>query len=173
MLNWVSNSVISTNRLNTPMSARMPLSPYIECTNVSIGICTSNSAQPYQADFAVPNILGTNADDANTMSMLPRLTFLIPKVIEMVADMQLEELDSLSEEQLKLSVDEWVNDASNVAAINAMVPRDVSHIDLDLQEDLPFDLPKLPSTAYESVSKLFFGLSNRDETSQLLSFKDF
>jgi para-nitrobenzyl esterase len=105
--------------------------------------------------------------------MLPRLTFLIPKVIEMVADMQLEELDSLSEEQLKLSVDEWVNDASNVAAINAMVPRDVSHIDLDLQEDLPFDLPKLPSTAYESVSKLFFGLSNRDETSQLLSFKDF
>jgi len=169
VLNWVANSVISTNRLNTPMSALMPLSPYIECTNITIGLCTSNSEQPYQADFVVPTVLGTNADDANTMSMLPRLTFLIPKVIEMVTDMQSEELDSLSAQQLKLAVDEWVNDASNIAAIHSLAEGEMPQADLDL----PIDLPELPSTAYEAVSQLFFGLGNREETSQLLGFKDF
>lgn len=166
VLNWVRNSVISTNRLNTPMSTLMPLSPYIECTNVMIFRCTSNSEQPYQADFAVPTVLGTNADDANTMSMLPRLTFLIPKVIEMLTDMQSEELDSLSAKQLRLAVDEWVNDASNIAAIHSLVESDMPQTDFGL----PIDLP---STAYEAVSQLFFGLGNREETSQLLGFKDF
>ncbi|MDK9759870.1 carboxylesterase/lipase family protein, partial [Vibrio sp. D173a] len=83
----------------------------------------------------------------------------------MITDMQPEELDSLSAEQLRLAVDEWVSDASNVAAIHSLAQSDMPQADLDL--------PELPSTAYEAVSQLFFGLGNREETSQLLGFKDF
>jgi para-nitrobenzyl esterase len=166
---WVTGGINVLSK-STPMNALMPLSPYRTCNELSwTGSCSDLTEQPFNADFSVPTVLGTNADDANTMSMLPRLTFLIPKVIEMITDMQPEELDSLSAEQLRLAVDEWVSDASNVAAIHSLAQSDMPQADLDL----PIDLPELPSTAYEAVSQLFFGLGNREETSQLLGFKDF
>ncbi|PMG36919.1 hypothetical protein BCU97_12205 [Vibrio splendidus] len=171
IVGWVAKSVTPDflgKAENTPMSELMPFSPYMVCTGMGLRSCSGNADQPYIADFAVPTVLGSNAKDSSTMTMLPRLTFLIPKVIEILQASQPEDLEPMSQAQLLTMVEEWINDESNIEVINALLRVD----DVQLAIDLP-DIP-LPSTAYEAVSKLFFGYTkNRNITSQLLNFSDF
>ncbi|USD43341.1 carboxylesterase family protein [Vibrio sp. SCSIO 43135] len=165
IVGWVLKSVNPLSSEATPMGELMPFSPYMACEKVGLTGCSKNAEQPYRSDFAVPTVVGSNSDDSNTMSMLPRLTFLIPKILESLQASQQDSLDSLSLSQVEQSVKEWVSDEANVEMIDSLMSGDDALVDIEL--------PSLPSTAYEAVSQLFFGLSSSDITSQLLGFNDF
>ncbi|MFS1489750.1 carboxylesterase family protein [Vibrio splendidus] len=170
IVGWVVKSVtpdLLGKAESTPMSELMPFSPYMVCTGMGLLSCSDNAEQPFIADFAVPTVLGSNAKDSSTMTMLPRLTFLIPKVIEILQESQEDDLDALAQQQLATVIEEWLNDEENRIAINNLVQDESTKIDFEMPDI------SLPNTAYSAVSQLFFGVRNTTATSDLLNLKDF
>ncbi|WP_333912502.1 carboxylesterase family protein [Vibrio coralliirubri] len=158
---------------HTPMGTLMPFSPYLACEKTSLlGACSQNAAQPYQSDFIVPTVIGVNAKDSNTMSMLPTLTFLIPKILDLVLEQSPElQSDNATSQDWINAIQNWVqSDAASTDIDSLFASRDgEATMQLEL-EDL---LAVLPKSAYEAVSQLYFGLENRNSTSELLSLTDF
>ncbi|WP_047043895.1 carboxylesterase family protein [Vibrio mexicanus] len=167
IVSWALKGVgLSTASERTPMGTLMPFSPYMLCHKTSaITTCSDYQKQPFDYDFSVPTVIGSNADDASTMSMLPRLTFLIPKIVELLADSPEGDVESVSVSELETAVSTWLSDDENVEKAIAALKGDDVTVDLDL--------PTLPDTAYEAVSKLFFGKDSTDKTSELLALNDF
>lgn len=166
---WLTQSIdpLGTSAERTPMAEFMPFSPYMACLDMGFVSCNEYAAQPFSEDFAVPTVIGVNDDDANTMTMLPRLTFLIPKILELVQESQLDLLEMMAPDELTETLKIWLQDGSNVRALTQMLQR---------EEDRPqsaIELPTLPATAYEAVNHLFFGLGNSEQTSQILALNDF
>jgi para-nitrobenzyl esterase len=166
---WLTQSIdpLGTSAERTPMAQFMPFSPYMACENLGFVSCSEYAAQPFSEDFAVPTVIGVNDDDANTMTMLPRLTFLIPKILELVQESQPEPLEMMTPVELTDTLQTWLQDEANVTALTQM---------LQQEEDRPqsaIELPSLPATAYEAVNHLFFGLGNSEQTSQIMAFNDF
>ncbi|WP_394131738.1 carboxylesterase family protein [Shewanella maritima] len=170
LMSWLMASVdpLGTSDQKVPMGELMPFSPYVACLETSDGLlghkCKVNDDQPYLADLAVPTVMGTNTSDAATMTMLPRLTFLIPKIIDLLVndpdvDPQMARGELL--EMLPL----WLSDVRNQQLVAQVLKQEIAEPDLEM--------PTLPSTAYEAVTSLFFGLSNTSQTSQLMAYKDF
>lgn len=167
IVSWAMKGVgLSTASERTPMGTLMPFSPYMLCHKTSaITTCSDYQEQPFDYDFSVPTVIGSNADDASTMSMLPRLTFLIPKIVELLADSPESDVESVSVSELETAITTWLSDDENVEKAIAALKGDDVTVDLDL--------PTLPDTAYEAVSKLFFGKDSTDKTSELLALNDF
>ncbi|MEZ9764722.1 carboxylesterase family protein [Vibrio splendidus] len=167
VMDWLMKN--SAVKQKTPMSALMPFSPYMVCksSTCSVLLGGERAKQPYSEDFSVPTVLGMNAKDSSTMTMLPRLTFLIPKVVEILQESQEDDLDALAQQQLATVIEEWLNDEENRIAINNLVQDESTKIDFEMPDI------SLPNTAYSAVSQLFFGVRNTTATSDLLNLKDF
>jgi para-nitrobenzyl esterase len=158
---------------NTPVAAFMPFSPYIEYRPRG-GILKPEiqgyhiKEQPVQSDFSVPTVLGVNSEESNSFGMLPSLTFLIPTILGIIDDADLDLGDT---EEVRQVVGDWLAVESNAAlasdeiSANSLISEIIACIGLDTQEEVLQCVANLiPSTAYEAVTKLFFGLGNTDIT---------
>jgi len=168
LTSWLTQSIdpLGTSAENTPMGEMMPFSPYMMCTDMGFVSCNQYAQQPFGEEFSVPTVIGVNKEDANSMTMLPRLTFLIPKILELVQETQPESFETMSTEQVMSALQQWVQDEANHDSLNRL-------FEAYDQPQSQIDLPNLPQTAYEAVNHLMFGLGNKDYTSQLLAFNDF
>ncbi|WP_135457852.1 carboxylesterase family protein [Vibrio echinoideorum] len=173
VLNWVESSVLGVinDDSNTPMSNLMPFAPYIDRNGTNQGLHLTN--QPVFESFSVPTVIGNNEKDANTMSTLPALTFLIPTILELLQeDIDNGTFESLSEGNKGLELAVWLQVDDNQQRVIDMVST-LSLDEVQTQIELGDLLDLLPSTAYEAVAKLFFGLGNADFNNDVLGLSDY
>ncbi|ANP78283.1 hypothetical protein A134_18110 [Vibrio crassostreae 9CS106] len=167
----------------SPMASLMPFAPYIDsyieekCLgDICIPVTTGGyhvKTQPAKNALVVPTVLGKNAKDAETMTMLPSLTFLIAPALELASNMEQEgELDiTLLQTQLDqiLSLHSHDSLLKELQANNAFA----EELDLGTIIDLLSKLGLIPNSAYSAITHLFFGLENTSETGNLISFTDY
>lgn len=159
---------------NTPMATLLPFSPYLLCEKTSFtGSCSKNAAQPVESDFVVPTVIGSNAQEANTIAMLPSLTFLIPKILELVNQSQPELAYQLDDEALFTAMHEWLQLDANKAILTQQLTHFMSLDEVAAQLALEDILAALPKSAYEAIAKLYFGLANVEATNELLTLADY
>ncbi|MEZ9041060.1 MULTISPECIES: carboxylesterase family protein [unclassified Vibrio] len=187
-LNWVSESLLtlmngsvflpSSTINDTPMANLLPFAPYNEHRRkpLCINDCELGYhfvSQPALNDLSVPTVIGNNEKDADTMAMLPSLTFLIPTILELLKeDVDSGTFESLSENNQGLELAVWLQLDGNKQRIIDMVSA-MSAEEVQAQIELGDVLNLLPSTAYEAVTKLFFGLGNSDMNNELLELADY
>ncbi|PTP75299.1 carboxylesterase family protein [Vibrio splendidus] len=182
ILDWVLKSAnpITTSD-STPMAAMIPFAPYTEFKEPTclLGLCTGGNegnqfiSQPALKQFAVPTVIGNNEKDADTMSMLPSLTFLIPTILKLLPEDEINgTFESLSEDNQGLDLAVWLQLDDNKQRVIDMVSA-MSAEEVQAQIELGDVLDLLPSTAYEAVTKLFFGLGNSDMNNELLELADY
>ncbi|WP_102418296.1 carboxylesterase family protein [Vibrio cyclitrophicus] len=160
--NWLLGSlqipILSPAADETPMSNLMPFAPYILCEKTSLlGSCSESAESPIQAGFSVPTVLGENAHEANSFGMLFTTTFLIPTVIELLANdepelLTNEEPELLTNEepaQLALAMVNWLEDQNNIVLLQQKLSERAS-------DEVSAELV-LPSSAYSAVTSLFYG----------------
>lgn len=189
VINWVTMSldnILFTND-KTPMSALMPFSPYVEY-RAKNGILKPEKIgyhfkqQPAKSEFTVPTVLGVNSEESNSFGMLPSLTFLIPTVIELIGESNLTDLND--PEQTAQEISDWLVDEKNKVqlrnALSSPSTNDLNDLLSCLNEETTGDIIAcvanaitLPSSAYEAVTKLFFGLGNSEMSDELLGLADF
>ncbi|MDR9831203.1 carboxylesterase family protein [Vibrio sp. FNV 38] len=177
---WLSDSilgVISSDRI-TPMNNFMPFAPYIDSYETCfLTICTAHPGenltnQPVINEFTRPTVIGNNAKDSNTMSMLPTLTFLIPKIIGMLeSDIDDGAFESIDDNPaINLAV--WLQiDDNKQRVIDTLSELSVEEVNAEIELGDLLDI--LPSTAYEAVTKLFLGLGNSEMNNELLELTDY
>ncbi|MFA0266380.1 carboxylesterase family protein [Vibrio cyclitrophicus] len=173
VLNWAENSVLGVinDDSNTPMSNLMPFAPYIDSNGTNQGLHLTS--QPVSENFSVPTVIGNNEKDASTMSMLPTLTFLIPTILELLQeDIDNGTFESLSEGNKDLELAVWLQVGDNQQRVIDVVSA-LSLEEVETQIELGDLLDLLPSTAYEAVTKLFFGLGNADFNNDVLGLSDY
>ncbi|UXA00158.1 carboxylesterase family protein [Vibrio splendidus] len=172
-------SFLLPNTDATPMASMMSYSPYIEYHKKSL--CISNCviegyhlvSQPMLDGFNVPTVIGNNEKDADTMAMLPSLTFLIPTILELLKeDVDNGTFESLNEGNKDLELAVWLQVDGNQQRVIDMISN-LSAEEVQAQIELDDVLGLLPSTAYEAVTKLFFGLGNFDMNNELLELADY
>jgi len=154
----------------TPLSHLKPFSPYIEYR--AKGFLKPEitgyhlTEQPAQTDFSVPTVVGFNSDDAATTAFLPGLTSLIPTVIELTQEMN----DTPDDITLSAAnIRTWLASQDNLASLeqklNHLTPDEVT-AQVELSDIFP-------SSAYEAITKLFFGLGNGKLIDSLFALTDF
>ncbi|MEZ8339528.1 carboxylesterase family protein [Vibrio cyclitrophicus] len=152
--NWLLGSlqipIMSPAADETPMSNLMPFAPYILCEKTSLlGSCSESAESPIQAGFSVPTVLGENAHEANSFGMLFTTTFLIPTVIELLANDEPELLTNEEPAQLALAMVNWLEDQNNIVLLQQKLSERAS-------DEVSAELV-LPSSAYSAVTSLFYG----------------
>ncbi|MEZ9106110.1 carboxylesterase family protein [Vibrio cyclitrophicus] len=154
--NWLLGSlqipILSPAADETPMSNLMPFAPYILCEKTSLlGSCSESAESPIQAGFSVPTVLGENAHEANSFGMLFTTTFLIPTVIELLANDEPELLTNEEPAQLALALAmvNWLEDQNNIVLLQQKLSERAS-------DEVSAELV-LPSSAYSAVTSLFYG----------------
>ncbi|NOH44079.1 carboxylesterase/lipase family protein [Vibrio cyclitrophicus] len=152
--NWLLGSlqipILSPAADETPMSNLMPFAPYILCEKTSLlGSCSESAESPIQAGFSVPTVLGENAHEANSFGMLFTTTFLIPTVIELLANDEPELLTNEEPAQLALVMVNWLEDQNNIVLLQQKLSERAS-------DEVSAELV-LPSSAYSAVTSLFYG----------------
>ncbi|NMR77655.1 carboxylesterase/lipase family protein, partial [Vibrio alginolyticus] len=128
--------------------------------------------QAIESEWIVPTVIGSNSAESNTLGMLPSLTFLIPTIIEILSQEAPEIIESGDENLIVEYMVEWLESETNLNRLRTeyrSLLSDSASIELDLSNLLEL----LPSTAYEAMTKLFFGLGNSDSTTELLALADF
>ncbi|MFA0404555.1 carboxylesterase family protein [Vibrio sp. 10N.222.52.C12] len=167
VLNWVEGSVLGVinDDNNTPMSNLLPFAPYIDSNGTNQGLHLTS--QPISEDFSVPTVIGNNEKDADTMAMLPSLTFLIPTILELLKeDVDNGTFESLSEENQGLELAVWLQLDGNKQRVIDMVSAMSAE---EVQAQINLD----DATAYGAVTKLFFGLVNSEMSNELLELADY
>ncbi|MDW1846075.1 carboxylesterase family protein [Vibrio sp. Vb2110] len=178
--NWVLTAanipVISPTRDNSPLATLMPFSPYIEHRPPAFLVKEVPgyhfTEQAIESEWIVPTVIGSNSAESNTLGMLPSLTFLIPTIIEILSQEAPEIIESGDETLIVEYMVEWLESETNLNRLRTeyrSLLSDSASIELDLSDLLEL----LPSTAYEAMTKLFFGLGNSDSTTELLALADF
>ncbi|HHF3409221.1 TPA: carboxylesterase family protein [Vibrio alginolyticus] len=178
--NWVLTAanipVISPTRDNSPLSTLMPFAPYIEHRPPAFLVKEVPgyhfTEQAIESEWIVPTVIGSNSAESNTLGMLPSLTFLIPTIIEILSQEAPEIIESGDENLIVEYMVEWLESETNLNRLRTeyrSLLSDSASIELDLSNLLEL----LPSTAYEAMTKLFFGLGNSDSTTELLALADF
>ncbi|MEZ9117258.1 carboxylesterase family protein [Vibrio cyclitrophicus] len=152
--NWLLGSlqipILSPAADETPMSNLMPFAPYILCEKTSLlGSCSESAESPIQTGFSVPTVLGENAHEANSFGMLFTTTFLIPTVIELLANDEPELLTNEEPAQLALAMVNWLEDQNNIVLLQQKLSERAS-------DEVSAELV-LPSSAYSAVTSLFYG----------------
>ncbi|MEZ8607823.1 carboxylesterase family protein [Vibrio sp. 10N.239.311.G01] len=167
VLNWVEGSVLGVinDDNNTPMSNLLPFAPYIDSNGTNQGLHLTS--QPISEDFSVPTVIGNNEKDADTMAMLPSLTFLIPTILELLKeDVDNGTFESLSEKNQGLELAVWLQLDGNKQRVIDMVSAMSAE---EVQAQINLD----DATAYGAVTKLFFGLVNSEMNNELLELADY
>ncbi|OEF08561.1 carboxylesterase family protein [Vibrio genomosp. F10] len=159
---------------DTPMANVMSFAPYIEYKKLIIGKDYGHhlTVQPSLTEFTVPTVLGVNSEESNGFGMLPSLTFLIPTIIELINDLDSEVFNSDDPETVVLSLSSWLSSPSNLVVledeINSLTAEEI-HAQIELEDVLNL----LPSSAYEAITKLFFGLGHLEDTNKVLALTDY
>ncbi|WP_394241401.1 carboxylesterase family protein [Vibrio astriarenae] len=158
----------------TPFSEFMPFAPYLECNQTSLlSGCKEHQPQPVSEDLVVPTVIGNNAKDSNTMSMLPTLTFLIPTILELLQeDIDNGTFEPIDDDNAAINLVIWLQQEDNQQRIIDMVSS-LSVDEVSAQLELGDVLDLLPSSAYEAVTKLFFGLGNSEMNNELLQLNEY
>jgi para-nitrobenzyl esterase len=124
-------------------------------------------SQPALDSLSVPTVIGNNEKDADTMAMLPSLTFLIPTILELLKeDVDNGTFESLSEENQGLELAVWLQLDGNKQRVIDMVSAMSAE---EVQAQINLD----DATAYGAVTKLFFGLVNSEMNNELLELADY
>ncbi|MFA0540376.1 carboxylesterase family protein [Vibrio sp. 10N.222.52.B7] len=140
---------------NTPMSNLMPFAPYLACTELKIESnneehCINTINSPLNEKLTVQTVLGTNANEANSFGMLFSVTFLIPKLINIITNEDPELVESSEPKTVALNILQWLENEENKKKfeqkLNALNVQDFTKNS------------EIPLTAYSSVSQLFWGL---------------
>ncbi|ELB2883731.1 carboxylesterase family protein [Vibrio alginolyticus] len=168
--------VISPTRDNNPLATLMPFAPYIEHRPPAFLVKEVPgyhfTEQAIESEWIVPTVIGSNSAESNTLGMLPSLTFLIPTIIEILSQEAPEIIESGDENLIAEYMVKWLESDANLNRLRTeyrSLLSDSASIELDLSNLLEL----LPSTAYEAMTKLFFGLRNSDSTTELLALADF
>lgn len=176
--NWLLSSLniplISPKSDNTPMATLMPYAPYLECSELKDGFLEDKSAckndmgkaQPSQSEFVVPTVIGVNAQDADTMSILPNLTSLVPLIIDLMGN------DTGDAEYTAQRMSEWLAIDGNKQLVEQRMQSLANSDEFSAQLELQDLIDALPSSAYEAITPLFFGLKNQTG-SDLIQLTDF
>ncbi|WP_038176819.1 carboxylesterase family protein [Vibrio pacinii] len=162
VVSWLTNSLPLVSK-GSPMSQLMPFSPYIESKILYPGYHVTQ--QPVSSSLTVPTVLGVNENESNTMSILPNLTSLIAIICG----------DCLEGDDSELAAEgllSWLDNEDNKAQITSRLESLVKQDDFSAQLELQELIDALPSSAYETITKLFFGANNNTGES-LLSLTDF
>lgn len=177
--NWLLSSLdiplLSPKSDNTPMATLMPYAPYLECSEVKDGLFEDKSsckdgmdhAQPSQSNFVVPTVIGVNAQDSDSISMLPNLTSLVTIICD--------ELNCFAGDEPELTaqkMSEWLTIDGNKELVEQRIYTLTSSEEFSVQLDLQDLIDALPNSAYEAITPLFFGLKNQTG-SDLLELFDF
>ncbi|PMM90201.1 carboxylesterase family protein [Vibrio breoganii] len=165
-LNWLTDSILSispTTDYKTPITNFMPFAPYIETNGfLSMNKGYHFASQPMLSDLQIPNVIGTNANEANSFGMLPSLTFLIPTIIELLKD-DLELADIDDPIVMVVALQQWLSDESNQQILaNKLATMDIDKV--STQGGV---------TAYGVVTQLFFGLGNLSASGSMLELRDY
>ncbi|MDA0151299.1 carboxylesterase family protein [Vibrio sp. Makdt] len=175
VISWVTASAL-TNSNSTPMSTLMPYAPYLECSQLKepvFGIPSTQceegygQQQPVASDFVVPTVIGFNAEESNTMSMLPNLTSLIAIICD--------ELQCFADDESELTaqrMSEWLASDDNQAKVTSRLNELAKSADLSKQLELEELVNTMSLTAYQAVTTLFYG-TNNTTASQLMALRDF
>ncbi|KDN27460.1 para-nitrobenzyl esterase [Vibrio fortis] len=143
----------------SPMSALMPYAPYLQCSNIDLlGKCEEGFPQPSLSHFVVPTMIGVNANEADTISLLPNLTSLIAIIMDELGDRE------TSEELMANDILAWVESEDNREQLK-------QHLNSTTSLDAGANI-ELPKSAYEAVTSLFYGLNNTT-SKELLALGDF
>ncbi|WP_431786823.1 carboxylesterase family protein [Vibrio harveyi] len=178
--NWLLSSIgidiplVTPKSDNTPMSTLMPYAPYLGCSELKDGFLEDKSAckndmgnaQPSQSEFVVPTVIGVNAQDANTMSILPNLTSLVPIIIDLMGN------DTSDAHYTAQRMIEWLSVDANKQLVEARIQSLANSDEVSAQLELGELIEQLPKSAYEAVISLFFGFKN-ETGSDLLALADF
>ncbi|MCL1065782.1 carboxylesterase family protein [Shewanella olleyana] len=163
VMNWLTSSINFLSS-STPMPNLMPFAPYIEQTKDIWGRVDIEgyhlAEQPALNHFTVPTVVGVNSEESNTIAMLPKLTFLIAGLLP-----EPEEGEEITPE----AIIEWLSHEENQALAKQKLAS-MSADEINAQIELG-DI--LPSTAYEAITMLFFGLGNGELTSGILGLADY
>lgn len=163
----------------TPMAAMMPFAPYVEYYKKPL--CLRNceiegyhfAQQPTLDNVNVPTVIGNNAKDSNTISMLPTLTFLIPTILELLQeDIDNGTFEPIDDDNAAINLVIWLQQEDNQQRVIDMVSS-LSADEVSAQLELGDVLDLLPSSAYEAVTKLFFGLGNSEMNNELLQLTEY
>ncbi|MEZ8723473.1 carboxylesterase family protein [Vibrio pomeroyi] len=175
VMSWVTASAL-TNSNSTPMSTLMPYAPYLECSQLKepvFGVPSSQceegygQQQPVASDFVVPTVIGFNAEESNTMSMLPNLTSLIAIICD--------ELQCFADDEPELTaqrMSEWLTSDDNQAKITSRLNELANSADLSRQLELEELVNTMSLTAYQAVTTLFYGTDN-NIANELMALADF
>ena len=175
LINWLLSStgieipLLTPKSDNTPMATLMPYAPYLQCEvldKLSIKGCAEGQAQPSQFAFVVPTVIGVNAKDSGSMSFLPNLMSLVPLILDLMSE------DTGDAEYTAQRMAEWLSVDENKQLVEARIQTLASSDEFSAQLDLEDLIEKLPKSAYEAITQLFFGLKN-DTGSNLLALADF
>lgn len=171
LISWVTTSAAGMGESSTPMRTLMPYAPYLECSEINslAGSCKDGmgKSQPSQSNFVVPTVIGVNANESKTMSILPNLTSLVGLICKEITCIPGDDPEITAERLVN-----WIDDSENqvklATKLNSLLAQDTLSAQLELQELVD----ELPLSAYTVMTKLFFGMSN-DTGEQLLNLADF
>ncbi|MEZ9140410.1 MULTISPECIES: carboxylesterase family protein [unclassified Shewanella] len=170
--NLVGSGICLTSKVSnetTPLANLMPFAPYIEYKKPIFGSTIKGyhlRTQPALDHFTVPTVVGSNTDEASSTAMLPSLTFLIPTIINLMTE---DDQDLIEQGDVNQNMIEWLADKNNMALVEQEIAQ-LTADDIKAQVELG-DI--LPSSAYEAITKFYFGLGNGDTTNGLLGLTDF
>ncbi|MEZ8787824.1 carboxylesterase family protein [Vibrio splendidus] len=173
VISWVTASAV-TNSNSTPMSTLMPYAPYLQCSQMKNSGLTPTKCeegyeqqQPVARDFVVPTVIGFNAEESNTMSMLPNLTSLIAIICD--------ELQCFADDEPELTaqrMSEWLASEDNQAKVTSRLNELINSADLSKQLELEELVNTMSLTAYQAVTTLFYGTDNTI-ANDLMALADF
>ncbi|WP_076539493.1 carboxylesterase family protein [Shewanella sp. UCD-KL21] len=172
--NLVGSGLCLTSKLSaetTPLANLKPFSPYVDF-RARGGIFTPEisgyhlKAQPALTELNVPTVLGFNSNDSRTTAFLPSLTSLIPTIINLI-----QQLNDAPEDPDLAAVDiqAWLESQDNLALLEQELMA-ITNSDVEAQVELG-DI--LPSTAYDAITRFFFGLGNGAIIDELFKLTDF
>jgi para-nitrobenzyl esterase len=172
--NLVGSGLCFTSKLSaeiTPFANMKPFAPYMDYRPRG-GIFEPEvkgyhlQAQPALTALNVPTVLGFNTNDSRTVSFVPSLTSLIPTIIELI-----EQQNNAPEDPdaAAADIEAWLASQDNLALLEQQL-MGLTADEIEAQLELG-DI--LPSTAYEPITRFFFGLGNGELIDNVFALTDF
>ncbi|MEZ9367513.1 carboxylesterase family protein [Shewanella sp. 10N.286.51.B2] len=123
-------------------------------------------AQPALTELNVPTVLGFNTNDSRIVSYVPSLTSLIPTIIELINEQNNAPEDP---DAAAADIEAWLASQDNLELVQQQL-MGLTADEIEAQLELG-DI--LPSTAYDAITRFFFGLGNGELIDSVFALTDF